>query len=271
MTDALTTDAITAIKAKQQATWASGDYAAIGTTLQVVGETLCDAVDVQAGCTVLDVAAGNGNASLAAARRGCDVTATDYVAALLDRAQRRAAADGLPLRTQEADAEALPFPDGSFDAVLSTFGVMFTPDPHRSGAELVRVVRPGGRIGLANWTPEGFIGQMFAIVGAHVPPPAGVPSPLQWGTEAGLAERLVGTDVDVTRRHFTFRYRSAEHWFETFRDFYGPTLKAWEALDEAGQTSFREQLVALADGANRAGDGALAIDSEYVEVVATRR
>lgn len=276
MTDALatgplTTDAITAIKGKQQATWASGDYAVIGTTLQLVGETLCEAVDVQAGWTVLDVAAGNGNASLAAARRGCDVTATDYVDSLLDRARRRAEAEALPLRTEQADAEALPYGDASFDAVLSTFGVMFTPDPMRSGAELVRVVRPGGRIGLANWTPEGFIGQMFKIVGAHVPPPAGVPSPLQWGTEAGLAERLAGADVQVTRRHFTFRYRSAEHWFETFRDFYGPTLKAWEALDQAGRTSFQGQLVALAAGANRAGNGSLAIDSEYLQVVATRR
>lgn len=271
MTDTLTADAITAIKTKQQATWASGDYAVIGTTLQVVGETLCDAVDVQAGWAVLDVAAGNGNASLAAARRGCDVIATDYVESLLDRAQRRAEADGLPLATRQADAEALPFPDASFDAVLSTFGVMFTPDPMRSGAELVRVVRPGGRIGLANWTPEGFIGQMFKIVGAHVPPPAGVPSPLQWGTEDGLADRLADCDVQVARRHFTFRYRSAEHWFETFREFYGPTLKAWDALDDAGRTSFREQLVALAAGANRAGDGSLAVDSEYLEIVATRR
>jgi ubiquinone/menaquinone biosynthesis C-methylase UbiE len=271
MTDTLTTDAITAIKAKQQATWASGDYAVIGTTLQLVGEELCEALDVQAGWTVLDVAAGNGNASLAAARRGCDVTATDYVDALLERAVLRAEAEGVALRTRQADAEALPFGDASFDAVVSTFGVMFTPDPSRSGSELVRVVRPGGRIGLANWTPEGFIGQMFKIVGAHVPPPAGVPSPLQWGTEADLAERLSGADVHVTRRHFTFRYRSAEHWFDTFREFYGPTLKAWEALDDAGRASFREQLVALADGANRAGSGALAVDSEYLEVVATRR
>lgn len=271
MTDTLTSDDITAIKSRQQATWASGDYAAIGTTLQLVGESLCEAIDVQAGWSVLDVAAGNGNAALAAARRGCDVTATDYVESLLDRAKLRAEADGLPLVARQADAEALPFPDASFDAVVSTFGVMFTPDPMRSGVELVRVVRPGGRIGLANWTPEGFIGQMFKIVGAHVPPPAGLPSPLQWGTEAGLGDRLAGADVQVTRRHFTFRYRSAEHWFETFRDLYGPTLKAWEALDEAGRASFRDQLIALAEGANRAGSGALAVDSEYLEVVATRR
>jgi SAM-dependent methyltransferase len=268
MTDTLSTDGLAGLKGRQQATWASGDYAVIGSTLQLVGESLCEAVDVQAGWTVLDVAAGNGNAALAAARRGCEVLATDYVEALLDRAVLRAEAEGLTLRAQGADAEALPFDDGSFDAVLSTFGVMFTPNPMQAGAELVRVCRPGGRIGLANWTPEGF---MFTVVGGHVPPPAGVPSPLQWGTEAGLAERLAGAEVRVTRKHFTFRYRSAEDWFETFRVYYGPTLKAWDALDDAGRTSFREQLVALADGANRAGNGSLAVDSEYLEVVATRR
>jgi SAM-dependent methyltransferase len=270
-TTTLTREDLDAIKGRQQATWSAGDYAVIGTTLQLVGEALCEAVDVQAGWRVLDVAAGNGNASLAAARRGAQVIATDYVEALLDRALLRAEADGLALTARHADAEALPFDDGSFDAVLSTFGVMFTPDPAKAGAELVRVCRPGGRIGLANWTPEGFIGQMFKIVGAHVPPPAGVPSPLLWGTEAALAERLDGADVAVTRKHFTFRYRSAQDWFETFRDFYGPTVKAWAALDDAGRASFEEQLVALAEGANRAGSGSLAIDSEYVEVVATTR
>jgi ubiquinone/menaquinone biosynthesis C-methylase UbiE len=271
MTTTLTAEDIAAIKGRQQATWASGDYAVIGTTLQIVGESLCEAVDVQAGSAVLDVAAGNGNASLAAARRGADVTSTDYVESLLDRALLRAEADGVSIKPQQADAEALPFDDASFDAVLSTFGVMFTPNPAQSGAELVRVCRPGGRIGLANWTPEGFIGQMFKIVGAHVPPPAGIASPLQWGTEAALQERLAGTDVQVTRKHFTFRYRSAEDFFDTFITYYGPTLKAWEALDEAGRQSFRGQLVALADGGNRAGNGSLAVDAEYLEVVATRR
>jgi SAM-dependent methyltransferase len=272
MTSTLSLDDIEAIKTKQQATWSSGDYAVIGTTLQIVGESLCEAVDVAAGSKVLDVAAGNGNASLAAARRGGIVTATDYVEALLDRALLRAEADGLRLSTQVADAEALPFEDASYDTVLSTFGVMFTPNPTRAAAELIRVCRPGGRIGLANWTPEGFIGSMFKIVGAHVPPPAGVPSPLQWGTEDRLQE-LFGAEADVavTRRHFTFRYRSAVDFFETFTVYYGPTLKALAALDEAGQASFREQLIALADGANRRTDGSLAVPSEYLEVVATRR
>ncbi len=260
-----------AVKAKQQVTWGSGDYARIGTTLQIVGEQLCEAVDIAAGSQVLDVAAGNGNASLAAARRGAEVTATDYVEALLERAQLRADADGLRLKTQVADAEALPFEDASFDTVLSTFGVMFTPNPTKSSAELLRVCRPGGRIGLANWTPEGFVGGMFKIVGQHVPPSAGVPSPLAWGTDARLEELLgSGAKVEVTRRHFTFRYRSAADFFETFKTVYGPTLKAWEALDDDGRTSFQAQLIAHAEQANRSTDGTLAVPSEYVEVVATR-
>jgi SAM-dependent methyltransferase len=271
MSETLTLDDLTAVKEKQHATWSSGDYAVIGTTLQLMGEQLCEAVDVSAGWKVLDVAAGNGNAALAAARRGCDVVATDYVEGLLDRARRRADADGLTLATKVADAEDLPFADGTFDAALSTVGVMFTPDPRRAAAQLVRVVRPGGRIGLANWAPEGFVGQMFKIVGGHVPPPAGVPSPLQWGTEAGV-EALLGAecDVAVTRRSFTFRYRSADDYFETFGAFYGPIVKALAALDEAGRTSLRDQLVALAEDHNRNENDALTIDSEYLEVVATR-
>ncbi|HJR26989.1 MAG TPA: class I SAM-dependent methyltransferase [Acidimicrobiales bacterium] len=272
MSTTLSLDDFEAVKAKQQATWASGDYAVIGTSLQIIGESLCEAVDVRAGWRVLDVAAGNGNASLAAARRGCEVTATDYVDSLLDRARIRAEADGLPITTKVADAEALPFDDGSFDAVLSTVGVMFAPNHERSAAELLRVCRPGGRIGLANWTPTGFVGQMFKIVGAHVPPPAGVASPLLWGTEDHLQALLgAGADVQATPRHFTFRFRSADEMFETFRDYYGPTFKAWAALDDAGRASFQEQLVALIDGANRSSAGDLAVDSEYLEVVATRR
>ena len=271
MTQTLSADDIEAIKQRQQATWASGDYAVIGTTLQIVGESLCEAVDVVAGNRVLDVAAGNGNASLAAARRGCDVVATDYVPELLDRARRRAEADGVPLETRVADAEDLPFEDGSVDTVLSTFGVMFTPNPDRAAAELLRVCRPGGRIGLANWTPAGFVGQMFKIVGQHVPPPAGVPSPLAWGTEDRLQE-LFGADahVAVTHRHFDFRFRSAGEYFETFRTFYGPLVRAWAALDDEGRSSLREQLVALADRTNRYPGNALTVSSEYLEVVATR-
>jgi SAM-dependent methyltransferase len=230
---------------------------------------LCEAVDLAAGWRVLDVAAGNGNASLAAARRGCIVTAADYVEALLDRARQRAEADGLALATQVADAEALPFDDGSFDAVLSTFGVMFTPDPARAAAELLRVCRPGGRIGLANWTPDGFVGQMFKVIGRHVPPPGGLPSPLAWGTPGRLDE-LLGRHaaVEVTSRHFVFRYRSAEDFFETFRRYYGPIERAWAALDEPGRASLRADLVALATEHNRDTRGSLAVPAEYLEVVA---
>lgn len=270
MSDTLTLEDLEAIKQRQQATWASGNYAVIGTTLQIVGELLCEAVDVYAGARVLDVAAGNGNATLAAARRGAHVVASDYVDELLEGAKRRADADGLVIDTRVADAENLPFEDGAFDAVLSTFGVMFTPNPHRAAAELARVCRPGGRIGLANWHPGGFVGDMFRIIGAHVPPPAGVPSPMLWGTDDRLAELFAGNDVAITKRQFTFRYRSAQDFFDTFRTYYGPTVRAWEALDADGRASLEQQLVALADAANRDVNGALAVPSDYVEVVVTR-
>jgi len=266
----LSVDELDAIKQRQQQTWSAGDYAVIGTTLQIVGESLCEAVDVAAGWRVLDVAAGNGNAALAAARRGCEVTATDYVDDLLVQAQRRADADGLPIETRVADAENLPFADDEFDAVLSTFGVMFTPNPERAAAELQRVCKPGGRIGLANWTPDGFIGSMFKVIGKHVPPPAGVPSPLGWGTEARLHELFkAGNRVDIVRRQFTFRYRSPQAFFETFSTYYGPTERAWTSLDATGRVSLKEDLVALATGANRRTDGTFAAPSDYVEVVIT--
>ena len=215
-----------------------------------------EAVDVETGQRVLDVAAGNGNASLAAARRGCKVTASDYVPALLEGTMARAATEGLPLETRQADAEDLPFPDDAFDVVLSTFGVMFSPNQERAAAELVRVCRPGGRIGLANWTPTGFVGQMFKTVGRHVPPPAAVASPVGWGTEARLRE-LFGTDatLDVQPRHFVFRYGSAQHWLDTFRTYYGPTLKAFAALDDAARADLEQELLALAEGFNTSSTG----------------
>jgi SAM-dependent methyltransferase len=271
MTTTSTTIDYETIKTRQRDTWASGDYAVIGTTLQIVGENLCEAVDVAAGERVLDVAAGNGNASLAAARRGCQVTASDYVAALLDGTLARAASEGLTIEAREADAEALPFPDASFDVVLSTFGVMFSPNQERAAAELLRVCRPGGRIGLTNWTPAGFVGQMFGIVGKHVPTPAGVSSPLAWGTESRLAE-LFGPvqSLNAPRRHFVFRYRSAQHWLDSFRTYYGPTLKAFATLDEEGRTSLEHKLLVLANESNTSTTGTLRIPSEYLEVVAVK-
>lgn len=262
-----------ALKAKQRAAWSSGDYAVVGTTLQIVGEQLCEAMDLRAGQRVLDVAAGNGNVSLAAARRWCEVVATDYVPALLDRARERAAADRLTMAFQEADAEDLPFPDGGFDAVTSTFGVMFTPSHERAAAEMARVCRPGGRIGMANWTPEGFIGQLFKTIGTHLPPPAGARSPALWGTEAHLQSLFGETAAGIaaTRRHFTFRYRSPEHWLQVFRTVYGPVLKTFAALPEDGQAALQRDLLALVGRFNRSGDATMVVPGEYLEVVVTRR
>jgi len=261
-----------AVKARQQGAWSSGDYAVVGTTLQIVGEELCEALDVRSGQKVLDVAAGNGNASLAAARRWCDVVATDYVPALLERARERAAAERLAIEFREADAEALPFPNASFDVVVSTFGVMFTPDQDRAAAELIRVCRHGGKIGLANWTPEGFIGQVFKAIGKHLPPPAGVKSPALWGTRARIAELFEPHAVSIksSQRSFVFRYRSPEHWLEVFKGYYGPLLKTFAALPPAGQAALRRDLMALVGQFNRSGDASLVLPSEYLEIVITR-
>ena len=261
-----------AIKTRQQATWASGDYAVVGTTLQIVGETLCEALDLQSNSRVLDVAAGNGNASLAAARRWCDVTSTDYVPALLEGGRRRAEADGYHIAFQEADAENLPFADNSFDAVLSTFGVMFTPNQERAAAEMLRVCKSGGgKIGLANWTPDGFVGQIFKTIGKHVPPPAGVKPPALWGTEARLKE-LFGEAVTIhtETRNFVFRYKSPEHWLEVFRAYYGPIHKAFLALDATGQQALHDDLMALMASLNKTTNGTLAVPSEYLEIVITK-
>ncbi|MBX3614938.1 MAG: methyltransferase domain-containing protein [Burkholderiaceae bacterium] len=263
---------LAAIKSRQQAAWSSGDYALIGTTLQIVGEDLCEALDLRAGSKVLDVAAGNGNVSLAAARRWCDVVATDYVPSLLERARERAAADRLAMTFREADAEALPFPDGSFDAVVSTFGVMFTPDQPRAAAEMARVCRRGGKIGLANWTPEGFIGQLFKTIGKHVPPPAGASSPALWGTRDRISE-LFGrqaTSIASSQRNYVFRYRSPEHWLEIFRTWYGPVLKAFGALDAQGQAALQADILALIGRFNRSGDDTMVVPGEYLEIVITR-
>jgi ubiquinone/menaquinone biosynthesis C-methylase UbiE len=262
-----------ALKARQQKAWSSGDYAVVGSTLQIVGEQLCEALDLRGTERVLDVAAGNGNASLAAARRWCNVVASDYVPQLLERAGARAQAEGLALELREADAEALPFPDASFDVTMSTFGVMFVADHQRAANEMARVTRPGGRIGMANWTPEGFVGQLFKTIGTHVPPPAGAKSPALWGTRNRVVEMFEphAQQVDTVMRHFVFRYRSIQHWLEVFRTYYGPVLKAFAALDTAGQAALERDLLAVATRFNRSRDVTMVAPGEYLEIVVTRK
>ena len=266
-----TTAAAPSIKARQQAMWASGDFAVIGTTLQIVGEQLCETIDLRSNEQVLDVAAGNGNATLAAARRFATVTSTDYVPALLERGRERATAERLAVTFETADAEALPYPDASFDVVLSTFGVMFAPDHDSSSAEMLRVCRPGGRIGLASWTPQGFLGDLFRTVGKHVPPPAGGRSPLLWGTPDHLQSLFANaTSVAHTTRMFAFRYRSAEHFVDVFRTFYGPTHKAFGALDATGQAALEADMLALLRAHDRGGAAGLVVPAEYLETVIVR-
>jgi SAM-dependent methyltransferase len=260
----------TVIKQRQQAVWSAGDYAMIGTTLQIVGERLCESVDMRAGSIVLDVAAGNGNATLAAARRFARVTSTDYVGALLERGKERAAAERLSVDFQEADAEALPFADGSFDVALSTFGVMFTPNQEKAAAELVRVVRKGGKIGLANWTPDGFIGQLLRIVGKYTPPPTGIKPPTVWGTAARLGELFQGHEIDASVQTFTFRYASPEHWLDVFRTYYGPTNRAFAALGAEKAAALESDILDLLEKLNWGRSDSLVIPGDYLEVVITR-
>ncbi|WP_246116703.1 class I SAM-dependent methyltransferase [Denitrobaculum tricleocarpae] len=262
-----------AIKSKQNAAWSSGDYAKIGVTLQIVGEELAEAVNPVPGSRVLDVAAGNGNATLAFARRWCDVTSTDYVQSLLDGGRRRAEAERLEVAFQTADAEDLPFADGSFDNVVSTFGVMFTPNQKQSAAEMIRTCRSGGKIAMANWTPEGFIGTLFKTLGKRVPPPAGVSSPALWGTGDWIEEQFSPDALDITMKlkSFNFRYRSPEHFIEFFRVFYGPVRKAFMALDKGGQIALYNDIYAAVDRFNQATDGSMIVPSEYAEVIVTRR
>jgi SAM-dependent methyltransferase len=264
---------LAALKLRQHAAWSSGDYAVVGTTLQIVGEELCEALDLRSGQKVLDVAAGNGNVTLAAARRWCDVVSTDYVPSLLERGRLRAAAEGLSVEFKEADAEALGFADASFDVVVSTFGVMFAPDHDKAAAGLVRVCKSGGKIGLANWTPEGFIGQLFKVIGKYLPPPAGSKSPALWGSKVHISELFgaAALSIRTESRTFAFRYRSPEHFVEVFKSYYGPTLKAFAALDEANQQGLRDDLLALIRRMNRAEDGTMVVPSEYLEIVITKR
>lgn len=262
-----------AIKQKQQAAWGSGDYAVIGSTLNIVGEQLAEAADINAGDKVLDVAAGNGNATLAAARRFADVTSTDYVESLLDKGRARTEAEGMHVTFQQADVEDLPFQDGRFDVVMSTFGCMFAPNQVQTAAEMLRVCRPGGRVAMANWTPDSFIGALFKCIGKHVPPPAGVQSPALWGTQARLDE-LFGSNlarIQITNRVFNFRYHSVEHWLDLFRTYYGPTHKAFLALPDEGKAELAKDMTALAESYNVSQDGRMVVPGDYAEVVITKR
>jgi ubiquinone/menaquinone biosynthesis C-methylase UbiE len=269
---AIPTTDYAAIKAKQNAAWASGDYARIGTTLQIVGESLAEAMNLRPGSSVLDVAAGNGNATLAFARRWCEVTSTGYVDALLARGRARAEAEGQNVTFQVADAEQLPFRDANFDAVVSTFGVMFTPNQTKAASELLRVCRPGGMIGMANWTPEGFIGQVFKTLGKHIAPPAGVSSPALWGTKPWIDQHFgpKAQRIAVDTKNFVFRYRSPEHFMDFFRTYYGPVHKAFLALDPAGQVALAKDLNATIANFNTATDGSMHVPSAYSEILITK-
>jgi SAM-dependent methyltransferase len=262
-----------AIKAKQQQTWASGDYHEIAATIPIISENLVDAADLRAGSRVLDVAGGSGNTALAAARTGAEVVSLDYVPSLLERSQARAAAEGLRYETVVGDAEAMPFDDASFDAVISVVGVMFAPNHERAAAELLRVTRPGGTIALASWAPDSFIGDLFRTTAKHVPQPAGLQPPGLWGKEEHVFS-LLGeglSDLSAERRTYTFRYRSPEHFVDVFRTYYGPTHKAFAALDQNGQEQLSADLAALVERCDRLeGEDAVAVPADYLEIVATR-
>ncbi len=259
-----------AVKHKQQKTWGAGDYAQVGATLQIVGERLAERLDLRAGQQVLDVAAGNGNFSMAAARRFACVTSTDFVPALLEKGRIRALADGLEMQFQTADAEDLPFADASFDVAASIYGVMFTPNQQQAAAELTRVVKPGGKIGLANWTPEGFIGRLFKTIGQYVPNP--LPSPALWGIADHLHELFDEQihDIQIERQTFNFHYTSAQGWLHNFKQVYGPVKNAFAALDEAGQAALQADFLALLAELNVATDGTMKVPGEYLEIVINR-
>ncbi len=262
-----------AIKTKQNAAWGSGDYAKVGVMLQLVGETLAEAMELPYGAPVLDVAAGNGNVTLAMARRGYDVTSSDYVGELLDMGRGRAEAEGFDINFKVADAENLPFDDGSFTGVVSTFGVMFTPNQEQSASELLRVCKSGGRIGLANWTPDGFIGQLFKTLGRRVPPPAGVQSPARWGTQEWLEENFgnEASNISITPKTFKLRFESPKAFIDLFRTYYGPVHKAFLALEPAGQEELTQDMLALIERFNIADDGSSIIAADYLEVLVDKK
>ena len=262
---------LSVIRARQQKTWASGDFAVVASRIVLASEQLADAMDLHAGSRVLDVACGSGNATLAAARSGTYAVGVDYVPALLEDGRARAAAEGLDVQFRTAEAENLPFDDSSFDAALSVFGTMFAADHQQAANEIVRVVVPGGTVGLASWQPSGFIGEMFRVITSYVPAPTGVASPMLWGTEDYLNDLFGSAIASATsvERVCTFRFTSAEEFVGFFRRWYGPTLKAFEALDEADQLGLGYDLADLARRWNRHTSGSIAIPATYLESVLT--
>jgi len=264
---------LNAIKAQQLKTWATGDFAMIAWNTVFPGELLCEAVELRAGQRVLDVATGSGNAALSAARRGCEATGIDYVPALIERARERAAAERLPARFEVGDCEEIPYPDESFDVVLSVYGAMFAPNQEKAAQELIRVCRRGGRIGMANWTPAGFWGKTFGLVGKYVPPPEGLRPAPEWGTEKRLRELFGGTtsSIQITERSALFRYRDSAQWIEVFRTHFGPIIRTLEALDRKRRGDFLKELDGTLNHFNRSGDNTLVVASDYLEVVLTKK
>lgn len=257
----------------QKEAWATGDFSMIASTQALVGESLCEAVDLRAGWKVLDVATGSGNTAIAAARRFCDVTGSDFVPALLERGRERAAAERLKITFEEADAEALTSPDENYDAVLSTFGAMFAPNQEKAASELLRVCKSGGKIGMSNWTPEGMVGQFFDVNAKYRPPDPEIKRPVLWGTEARLKE-LFGdavSELRIEKKYLTFRFHSSEHWLDFFKAYFGPTIKTYEALDETGQEEMTQDLFDVLTRHNKSGDQTLAAPAEYLEVVAVKK
>jgi ubiquinone/menaquinone biosynthesis C-methylase UbiE len=264
---------LNAVKARQQQVWATGDFAMIGWNTVFPGEILCEAVGLRAGQAVLDVATGSGNTALAAARRNCDAVGIDYVPALVDRARERAASERLPARFEVGDCEDIPFPDAAFDVVLSVYGSMFAPRPEQAAQELLRVCRPGGKIGMANWTPDGFWGQTFGLQARYVPPPAGLRPPTEWGTEQRLRE-LFGDGIrsmEITKRSALFRYRDTQHWIDVFRTHFGPIIRTLEALNDEQRRSYLADLDGILTRFNRSGDSTLVVSADYLEIVMVKR
>ena len=264
---------LAAVKEQQQEAWAAGDFSRFATTIVIVSESLCEAVDLRAGQQVLDVACGSGNTAIAAARRGCEVVGADYVPALLERGRERAAVEHLPVTFVDGDAEDLPFPEESFDAVLSTFGVMFAPDQEKAASELLRVCRPGGKIGMSNFPPDSLAGGFFRAAARYALPPRGVKAPVLWGTEDRLNDLFgdAATSIEITRRSVYLRYRSARHWLDFFRTYFGPIQIVHDGLDESKQKRFGDDLMELVIDANRSGDDTIVAPVEYSEIVITKR